>query len=153
LGSGTDIKQKFIPYWNWECYKSGMWLKVDKITESEMLGEAIKFTSDHILYGRAMSEVIFKWVNSMDNFLTNKSINRKAYLGHCAVFYKKQIPEYIVRKAWKHLSDNQRVLANLEAEKNINKWMLIQKKELMNTSQDGRADVTKMGYQMRLPFV
>lgn len=38
----------------------------------------------------------------MKNFLTNSSINRKAYLGHCAVFYKLQIPEYIVRISWKN---------------------------------------------------
>ena len=144
------MKQVYVPYWKWECYKSGMWLKVDKITESKMLDEAIEFTGNHILYGSAMSEVLKLWVNTMKHHLTNKSINRRAFLGHCAVFYKKQIPEYIVRMAWKHLDSNQRLLADLQAEKHIKQWELEYMRKSINTSQCGRIDVIKMGYQTKL---
>ena len=107
------MKQVYIPYWKWECYKNGMWNKVDKKTESIMLETAIKFTGNHILYGKSMRNVVFKWFNTMENNLTNKSINRRAFLGHCAVFYKHQIPEYIVRKAWKELNnEDERIFRN-----------------------------------------
>ena len=69
-----------------------MWSKVDKITESKMLETAIEFTGNHTLYGNAMRDVVYKWNNTMKNHLTNPSINRRAFLGHCAVFYKLQIP-------------------------------------------------------------
>jgi hypothetical protein len=127
-----------------------MWFKVDKITEEEMLQKAIKFTSDHILYGSAMKEVVYLWNNTMKNHLTNMSINRRAFLGHCAVFYKLQIPEYIVRKAWKELTEKQRILADNVAEQTIREWELWYIRELENTSKLGKKDVIKTGFQMKL---
>lgn len=117
---GNRIKQKYIPYWDWECYKSGMWSKVDN--EYELLKKAIDFTSNHVLYGKYMNEVIFKWDKTMLNHLSNPMINKKAFVGHCAVCYKLLIPEYITRKAWSYLTDKQRHLANLQAKKAIKKW-------------------------------
>ncbi len=142
--------QVWTPYWKWECYKSGMWSKVDKITEAKMFKTAIEFTGNHTIYGKAMSQVIYKWKNTMKNNLTNQSINRRAFLGHCAVFYKLQIPEYIVRSAWKHLTDEQRRLADIQAENNIKEWELWYMKKLKNMSKCGKEDVTKTGYQTKL---
>ena len=116
------MNQIYHPYYKWECYKSGMWSKVDKKTEIELLKKAIEFTGNHKLYGENMLKVSDKWMYSMENFLTNKSINRKAYIGHCAVMYAIFIPEYITRMAWKHLTEQQRNLANKQAEKTILKW-------------------------------
>lgn len=144
------MKQVYIKYSKWECYKSGMWLRVSKSLEDELLIKAISFTSDHILYGEAMNKVIYKWENTMLNHLTNKSINRRAFLGHCAVFYEIQIPEYIVRKAWSFLSDKERVLADNEAEKAIKKWEIWYARKLENTLKHGKKDVIKMEYQMKL---
>jgi len=146
------MKQVYKPYWKWECYKNGMWNKVDKITEKEMLEAAIKFTGNHILYGEQMRKVIYKWSNTIENHLTNKSINRRAFLGHCAVYYKLQIPEYIVRSAWKQLTDKQRILADNEAEKTIKEWELWYMRKLINISMNGKNAVTQMEYQMKLPF-
>jgi Fe-S cluster biosynthesis and repair protein YggX len=149
MGRGTVIKQVYVPYWKWECYKSGMWSKVDKSTYNKMLDKAIEFTSDHAAYGDAMMDVSDKWRNSMLNFLTNKSINRKAYIGHCAVFYRLQIPEYIVRAAWKHLTEKQQLLANIEAEKTIKRWEKKQLEKSMNIYPGGKKDATRKGYQMK----
>jgi len=148
MGRRTDIRQVNIPYWKWECYKSGMWTKVDKETEARMLLKAIEFTGDNVVYGKAMIEVSDKWKYSMINFLTNRSINRKAHIGHCAVFYKLQIPEYITRKAWKQLTEEQRILANLEAEKAIRRWEL--KRKSINTLRIGKENAIQKGYQMKL---
>lgn len=139
--------QQYTPYWLWECYKNGMWDKSIELNP-DTLSMAIDFTSDHKLYGSAMREVVFLWENSMLNFLTNKSINRKAYLGHCAVCYKIGLPEFIVRAAWKHLSEKQRSLANLEAEKTIKIWE--QKQKLKNMLKHGRIDAIQTAYQMNL---
>ena len=127
-----------------------MWLKVDQSLEDIYYNDCLKFISDHVLYGKAMREVVYQWENSMINFLTNKSINRNAYLGQCAVFYKLKIPEYIVKKAWKELSTEQMNLANLEAINTIKEWELWYKKKLQSTSINGKKDAIRMGYQMKL---
>lgn len=144
------MKQVYLPYWKWECYKSGMWNKVSSAQEHEMLKLAIEFTGNHILYGKAMKDVVFKWNNTMENHLTNVSINRKAFLGQCAVFFKYQIPEYIVRKAWKSLTIKQQILADNVAQQTIKEWELWYKRKLTNTLSCGKKDVIKMEYQMRL---
>tara|TARA_R110002074_G_scaffold168660_2_gene330105 strand:- start:1059 stop:1502 length:444 start_codon:yes stop_codon:yes gene_type:complete len=144
------MKQVYLPYWKWECYNSGMWNKVSLAQENEMLKLAIEFTGNHVLYGNSMKEVVYLWENTMVNNLTNLSINRKAFLGQCAVFLKHQIPEYIVRKAWKSLSIKQQILADNVAQQTIKEWELWYKRKLANTLSCGKKDVIKMGYQMRL---
>jgi len=144
------VKRVYIKYWKWECYRSGMWRRVDNVTSDKMLYDAILFMENHIEYGNAMRNVIYKWNNTMINHLTNKSINRKAFLGHCAVFYKLKIPEYIVRKAWKHLTDKQRYLADNEAEKTIKDWEIWYIRKLENTLKHGKKGVIQKEYQMKL---
>ena len=144
------MNQVYTPYTKWECYKNGMWSKVDVSSEQKMLQIAIDFTSDHVSYGSAMREVVFAWENSMINFLTNKSINRRAYLGHCAVSFKLGIPEYLVRMAWKHLTPKQQQLADLVAERTIKEWEIWYMRKLKNISKLGSQDVTTMDCQMSL---
>lgn len=147
------MKQIYVPYWKWECFKNGMWDSVnDKKTESLLLKEAIEFTGNHVLYGKAMHKAIKTWNYSMLNFLSNKSINRRAYLGHCAVFIEKQIPEYIVRMAWKSLTEKQRILADNEAEKYIKEWEKNYMTKSINTLKNGKKNVIKMGFQTSLQF-
>lgn len=107
-----------MPYWEWEDWLNGMWAPGDY----SRLNEAIEFTGDWLKYGQAMSEVIIAWPKTMVNSLTNVSINRRAFLGHCAVCFKLGIQESVVRTAWKELTDQQRYDADLIADKNIKHW-------------------------------
>lgn len=116
------MKRIYRPYWTWEDYQNGMWSKVQKDVEKNYLIKAIKFTSDYKKYGKAMQEVVKKWENTMLHNLTNKNINRLAFVGHCAVTYKICVPEYITRMAWSKLTDKQKYLANEEAKKAIKHW-------------------------------
>jgi NCAIR mutase (PurE)-related protein len=150
MGCRNGIKQVFVPYYKWECYKYGMWFKVDKNKEADMLRQAVEFTGNHMLYGNAMREVVYIWENSMVNFLTNKNINRRAYLGHCAVYHKLKIPEHVVRSAWKLLTNNQRILADKVAEETIKEWEIWYTTKLTNTSRNGKRNATKKAYQMKL---
>jgi hypothetical protein len=112
--------QQYVPYWEWEDWINGMWRKVD--SEPEWIAKAVEFTGDHIRYGSAMREVSIEWPRTMINSLTNKSINRRAFLGHCACSFKINCPEYITRAAWKRLNDKQRYLADKVAQETINQW-------------------------------
>lgn len=82
------IKQQFVPYWEWEDYLNGMWRKLPKEDEPKFLSNAVEFTGDWVKYGAAMGEVIELWPRTMLNSLSNKSLNRRAFLGHCAVQFK-----------------------------------------------------------------
>ena len=118
------INQVWVHYEKWECYKNGMWRKLPKSDADDMLALAIEFTGNHVDYGMAMRKVIFAWPNSIKNALTNVSINQRAYVGHCAACYAHGIPEYITRKAWGFLTDEQRHLADMQASIAINHWKL-----------------------------
>jgi hypothetical protein len=143
-----NLKRLYHPYHKWECYKNGMWDKLTKKDELILLPKAIIFTSNHVFYGNAMNEVLLQWTYSMENFLSNVNINRKAYIGHAAVSYRLKIPEYITRLAWKELTDKQRLLANKEAEKAIKTWE--QNQKLNNTLKTGKESAITMDCQMRL---
>ncbi len=116
------MKQIYVPYWEWEDWKNGMWRKLPKSEEPAMLKTAIEFTGDWKRYGAAMSEVIVVWPRTMLNTLTNVSVNRRAFLGHCAAQYKINCPEYITRQAWGLLTEQQRREADAVAEKNIKQY-------------------------------
>lgn len=106
----------------WEEIKYNMWGSVEN--RSEALLSAIEFTGQHELYGHYMLRVIREWPNSCENALTDYTLNRKAWLGHAACALALKIPEDIVRAAWSKLSDEQRLLANKQAERAIRIWTL-----------------------------
>jgi hypothetical protein len=112
----------YKPYWEWEDFNNGMWRKVNKKEELIFLEKAIIFTGDHLRYGEAMKEVIDKWTNTMLNTLTNSSVNKRAFLGHCACSLAFNCPEYITRMAWKELTNMQRELADEVAQQHIDNW-------------------------------
>lgn len=120
MGSRRAITRVYIPYWEWEDWKNGMWSK----SKNEILDleQAIEFTGDHEKYGKAMGEVIKAWPYTMLNSLTNTGTNRRAFLGQCAVNFTLRIPEHITRMAWKELTDKQREDADTIAQKHIDDY-------------------------------
>lgn len=137
------IRQQFVPWWEWECYKNGMWRKLPKEQEEAAVKSAVDFTGDWEQYGAAMQEVSMAWPRTMLNSLSNVSINRRAFIGHCAATFKIGAPEYITRMAWAELTNEQRFYADREAEKYIKQW-------LHHHARTDRTLHTKVGRQMLL---
>ena len=104
----------------WEEVKYNMWGSVDD--RNKLLSWAIDFTGNHKLYGKWMKKVVHDWRYSCEHNLSNVQSNRRAWIGHAACAYKMKCPEDIVRAAWGFLSDEQRALANAEADKAIALW-------------------------------
>ncbi|MEE9573622.1 MAG: hypothetical protein V3W20_11280 [Candidatus Neomarinimicrobiota bacterium] len=117
------MKRIYHDYRRWEDFKNGMWRKVSKTEHEKLLPIAVEFTGDHEKYGSAMMEVIQKWKYSCENNLTDSSLNKKAWVGHAACSFKLNLPECVVRSAWKLLTDEQRYLANNQADIAINMWV------------------------------
>ena len=86
------------------------------------LQRAVTFTGNHRLYGRYMQRVTMEWPNSCLNALTDYNLNRKAWIGHAACALALRCPEDITRQAWGLLHNEQRILANRQAERTIYAW-------------------------------
>jgi hypothetical protein len=114
------LKRVYHPYNKWEEIKFNMWGDVTNV--KEWLGKAVAFTGDHILYGSYMTRVVNEWEFSCENALTDQYINKKAWIGHAAAALAMNCPEHITRKAWRDLTDEQKFLANKQAERAIRSW-------------------------------
>lgn len=99
-----------------------MWRKIPSNKEDEMLANAIAFTGNHELYGRWMLRVIEQWPIACEHNLTDDCLNQQAWIGHAACQMAIECPEYITRKAWGMLTQEQRDLANLKADWAIHEW-------------------------------
>lgn len=114
------IERIYHPYKSWEEVAHGMYSEVSN--RKEWLEKAIAFTGDHVTYGRYMTRVVNEWPISCENALTDNRINKKAWVGHAACALAFNCPEDIVREAWGELTDEQRILANREADRAIRLW-------------------------------
>lgn len=116
------MKRVYFSYDQWEDYQFGMWRKIPFYLEDKFLEEAIKFTSDAVLYGRYMMRAINEWPNGCEHNLTCIGMNRQAYIGHSAVCIALTMPEYITRLAWHQLTEKQQDDANEQADIAIKTW-------------------------------
>ena len=115
-----QIKQVWRDVREWEEVAHNMWGEVSN--KKAALDAAIAFTADHRLYGYYMRRVCNEWPSSCENALKDPHMNQKAWLGHAAVALAHNIPEDITREAWGYLTDEQKYLANKEAERAIATW-------------------------------
>lgn len=116
------MKRIWHPYWNWEEWKAGMWRRVSKEDEAVLLPLAIEFTGNTDLYGSFMIKATNEWPISCEHNLTDASLNKQAWIGHAASSLAHGLPEYIVRRAWGLLSDEQRGAANIKAQFAVDAW-------------------------------
>lgn len=135
------MKRVYIHYSLWEDYINGMWRKESSSYENANFNDIISFCKDHIQYGIWMNKVVLEWPNTMLNSLTNPSVNKQAFIGHCACCLYKGWPEYLVRMAWKRLTNIEMQLANNQADMAYKKWRL-------SHEEKNRELYSKMGSQM-----
>lgn len=110
----------WVPIDRWEEVSYNMWGTVED--RKRFLQRAVVFTGNHRLYGRYMQRVAIEWPNSCLNALTDYNLNRKAWIGHAACALALRCPESITRQAWGLLTNEQRILANREADRAIQSW-------------------------------
>lgn len=113
------MDQIFHPYTEWEDYKNGMYS--DKQVEhplSMKINAKKMLTSPH-LFEKTLKNVLEKWPISSDNMLSNKNMNRRAWLGCAACSYYYGIPENITKSVFSSLSEINQGKANKIADKII----------------------------------
>jgi len=119
----NDSDRIFHTYEKWECHKAGFYASVKKdFTHDQCENEYVRILTDSNLFGEILEKVIIEWVHSCEHYLTNKSMNRIAWLGQAAVCYHSGVPSRY-SSAWSKLTEQQQNEANNIALIYLNKWL------------------------------
>jgi ParB-like chromosome segregation protein Spo0J len=118
-----DENRIFHTYEKWECHKAGFYASTKKDwTHEQCENEYVRVLTDLELFENILNKLIVEWKYSCEHYLTNKSMNRIAWLGQAAVCYESGVPSRY-SSAWFNLTEDQQNEANLTALKALNKWM------------------------------
>jgi len=118
-----DTNRIFHTYDKWECHKAGFYKsKKEGMTKEECYLEYKRILSDGELFSSILDRVIMEWKYLCEHYLTNKSMNRIAWLGKAAVCYETGIPSSY-SGAWFELDENTQNECNNIALEYLNKWL------------------------------
>lgn len=123
-GNTNDPKRIFHTYDKWECYKAGFYetkLEGKSHEECEQIFKDVLSDSDR--FARALNGVIAEWSNSCEHYLTNRSMNRIAWLGQASVCIDSGVPSRY-SSAWFDIPLEKRNEADQLALEYLNKWLV-----------------------------
>jgi hypothetical protein len=119
-----DKERIFHTYDKWECHKAGFYnSNVDGMSKKECEQVYYDFLTNDLLFELTLSKVISEWKHSCEHYLTNKSMNRIAWLGQAAVCYSTGVPSDF-RGGWFLLNEQQQESANKIAYKYLSIWLM-----------------------------
>lgn len=116
------MRRIYHPYWDWEDWRAGMWRVVSGKERKQLFEKAIAFTGNAELYGSYMRRVIVEWPKACEHNLTERSMNRLAWVGHAATCLAIGAPEDVTREAWAFLTHQQRTDADAQALDSVSQW-------------------------------
>lgn len=118
-----DKDRIFHTYEKWECHKAGFYAsRKQGWTQEQCENEYKKILSSDDLFSRYLELVILEWKNSCEHYLTNKAMNRIAWLGQAAVCYASGVPSKYC-SGWSLLTEKEQENANQIALTYLNLWM------------------------------
>jgi ParB-like chromosome segregation protein Spo0J len=119
----SDPDRIFHTFDKWECHKAGFYAsKFDGMTADQCEREYAEYLSNEERFREGLNGVISEWINSCEHYLTNKAMNRIAWLGQAAMCYSTGIPSKYCA-GFNLLSPEQQDKANLIALDALNYWM------------------------------
>lgn len=123
-GNTNDPSRIFHTYDKWECHKAGFYetkLEGKSHEECEQIFKDVLSDADR--FARALNGVITEWVNSCEHYLTNRSMNRIAWLGQASVCIDSGVPSRY-SSAWFDIPLEKRNEADKLALEYLNKWLV-----------------------------
>lgn len=118
-----DENRIFHKFDKWECYKAGFYeSSKEGMTHEQCELMYPKILSDENKFSEILEKVIKEWKYSCEHYLTNKAMNRIAWLGQASVCYETGVPSRY-SSGWNLLSQEQQEKANDVALKYLNKWL------------------------------
>lgn len=123
-GNTNDPNRIFHTHDKWECHKAGFYKSTfpGKTTEECELAYA-DFLSNDDKFKEALEHIIVEWKYSCEHYLSNRAMNRIAWLGQAAMVYATGIPSRYCG-GFNRLSDEQKEHANNIALEYLNKWLI-----------------------------
>lgn len=119
----SDPERIFHTFEKWECHKAGFYAsKFDGKTQEQCEKMYAEFLSDTPRFREALDGVIRDWVNSCEHYLTNKAMNRIAWLGQAAMCYATGVPAKYC-SGFNLLTADEQDKANVTALEALNFWM------------------------------
>jgi hypothetical protein len=119
----NDPDRIFHTFEKWECHKAGFYSsKKDGLTADQCEKVYSDFLSNDELFRVALQGVLDNWVNSCEHYLTNKAMNRIAWLGQSSACYSTGVPSKFCG-GWNLLDEDQQNKANETALEYLNIWM------------------------------
>jgi len=119
----SDQTRIFHTFDKWECHKAGFYEnKKQGWSDEQCEAEYVRVLGDPELFGSVLQKLTKEWKHSCEHYLTNKSMNRIAWLGQAAVCYKSGVPSKY-SGAWFKLSEQEQAVANEVALKYLNIWL------------------------------
>lgn len=124
-GNTNDPSRIFHTFDKWECHKAGFYKSTKEGWTHEQCQEEFKrILSDQELFSEILNKLINEWKYSCEHYLTNRSMNRIAWLGQAAVCYHSGVPSRY-SEVWYDIPEETRKEANKTALKYLNKWLLM----------------------------
>lgn len=119
----SDPERIFHTHDKWECAKAGFYAtKVDGYSSEQLQSRYAEFLKDTNRFQDTAMEVIHEWKNSCEHNLTNKAMNRIAWLGQASACYGEGIPNQFMG-GWNLLTIEEQNTANKVALEVINTWL------------------------------
>lgn len=131
----SDPDRIFHTYDKWECAKSGFYKSThDTLTADEAKNAYATFLSNEEEFRAAALGVITDWKYSCEHYLTNKSMNRIAWMGQASAAYAKDLPS-VFCSGFNLLTEEQQEKANQIALDVINEWMIRNNRPELNMEE------------------
>jgi ParB-like chromosome segregation protein Spo0J len=118
----SDPERIFHTFEKWECHKAGFYgSKKEGMTAEQCEQEYCNFLSNDERFKEALRGILDNWINSCEHYLTNKAMNRIAWLGQAAMCYATGIPSKFCA-GFNLLTSEQQDRANEIALEYLNIW-------------------------------
>ncbi len=136
----SDENRIFHTWHKWECYKAGLYNTTKEgMTKEQCEQTYVDFLSNTKRFAKSLKYIITKWKHSCEHYLTNKAMNRIAWLGQAAVCYATGVPA-VFRNGWFLLTEGQQNEANKIAFVYLNNWFVANGRDKITIEEalDGR---------------
>jgi hypothetical protein len=120
------IDRRYHPWWKWECYRAGFFRTgLPHRIKSDDAAKRLysEFLANDELFEIGIDKVFREWPHSCEQFLTNPSINRVAWIGQSSMCSMTGIPA-CYRGGFRILSAEGQARANDVAERKLRQWVL-----------------------------
>lgn len=119
----SDEGRVFHTFDKWECHKAGFYLSSKPgMTADECKAKYVELLTDTPAFQETMRCVVRDWPNSCEHYLTNRAMNRIAWLGQASVCYRHGVPSEF-RSGYFLLTEKQRAEADAAALEVLNAWL------------------------------